>query len=175
MMSMRMKAKRISTMVIRGPYFMDNQTDSLASVAQLLNILAPNGLRHVLRYHGWGGGPLSADDSEEEDYGGFGYRKWRSRHQHTEPPKVPSDAGTELMGTGDFGDNSYYVDERKQRKKMLAQRLMWRELGVDPIGVQRRATKSMSQVSLCRPLTGIILMMVIGLDPWVTCGQNYPL
>ncbi|RMJ27026.1 WD repeat protein [Aspergillus sp. HF37] len=110
-----------------------------ASIAQLLNI----GFRHLA--HGWRTGPFGAHASDDDDFSSFGYRKWRSRNRNAQFPKVPSDAGTELMGSGDFGDNSHYVDELRKRKKALAAKLMWRELGLDAAGTQRRTTRSISQ------------------------------
>lgn len=113
------------------------------SVAQLLSILAPTGLPRALRHPGWRGG--IDDDYGDDDFGIFSFRK-RRHGASDEPPKVPSDAGTELMGTGDFGSNSHYVDELRKRKKTMATKLMWRELGLDTAGKQR-PTRSISQVS----------------------------
>lgn len=112
-------------------------------MAQLLNILAPTGLRQILRHHGVHGGPLG-DSDEDDDFGIFTFRK-RRHGASDEPPKVPSDAGTELMGLGDFGSNLYYADELRKRKNALATKLMWRELGLDTVGGQR-PTRSISQV-----------------------------
>lgn len=108
-------------------------------------MLAPGGLRSVLHSHGWHTAQIGSDDSsDEDDFGSLRYRKWQSRN--TEPPKIPSDAGTELMGSGDFGENSHYVDELRQRKKALETKLMWRELGLDEAGPKGRTTRSISQV-----------------------------
>lgn len=51
------------------------------------------------------------------------------------------------MSEGHFGTDQYYVDRLKQRKNSLATNLMWRELGVDPYGVRKRANQYISQVS----------------------------
>lgn len=117
-----------------------------APVARLLNALAPTGLRHILRAHGWRSSPVGAGGDDDDDFGFFSRQK-RSKGRNAEFPKVPSDAGTELMGSGDFGDNSHYTDELLKRKKSLATKLMWRELGFDAAGVRRRTTRSISQVS----------------------------
>lgn len=85
-------------------------------------------------------------DDEDDGFGMFRTRK-RRLESTDEPPKIPSDAGTELMGYGDFGSNPYYVDERKRRKKGLERKIMWRELGLDGLG-GRRSTRSISQVSI---------------------------
>ena len=118
-----------------------------ASLARLLNMLTPTGLRQILLHHGWQGGQLDSDDED----GGFGLFRSRKRRLEStdQPPKVPSDAGMQLMGSGDFGSNANYVDELKKRKKALAAKLMWRELGLDALGGQR-ATRSISQVSIMR-------------------------
>lgn len=113
-------------------------------MARLLNIISPAGLRQILHTHGWGAAPL--DDDDDEDYGFFGFRKRREGRGSDEIPKVPSDAGTELMESGDFGNNPHYVDVLKERKEALATRLMWRELGIDVSGAKRRP-QSISQVS----------------------------
>lgn len=114
-------------------------------MAQLLNILAPTGLRQILRHHGLHNGPLG-DTDEDEDFGIFSFRK-RRHGASDEPPKVPSDVGTELMGSGDFGSNPHYADELRRRKNSLATKLMWRELGLDMVG-RHRQTRSISQVSV---------------------------
>lgn len=53
----------------------------------------------------------------------------------------------ELMGSGDFGRNSHYVDDLKKRKKALATKLMWRELGINTNGMRERSSQLISQVS----------------------------
>lgn len=79
--------------------------------------------------------------------GFLGYRRRLNRRVGSDQfPKVPSEAGMELMGSGDFGSNSHYVDDLKKRKKALATKLMWRELGVDTNVSRRRAAQSISQV-----------------------------
>ncbi|KAI9927928.1 hypothetical protein MW887_002780 [Aspergillus wentii] len=119
------------------------------SATRLLNLLASNGLRHILHSNGWRTGPLGEEDEDADDTDDLGFFRYRRRNRRRagsdQFPKVPSDAGTELMGTGNFGSNSHFVDELKKRKKALAMRLMWRELGIDVAGAQRRAAQSISQ------------------------------
>lgn len=61
-------------------------------------------------------------------------------------PPVPNPEGKKLMSEGHFGTDQFYVDRLRQRKKSLATSLMWRELGIDTDGVQKRANQSISQV-----------------------------
>lgn len=115
------------------------------SAARLLNLLASNGLRHILHYNGWRGGTLGDEDDDDEVFGFLRYSR-RSRRSGAENlPKVPSDEGTELMRSGDFGENPSYVDMLRKRKKTLAAKIMWRELGVDVSGRHRVAVQSTAQ------------------------------
>ena len=50
------------------------------------------------------------------------------------------------MRLGKFGDDPYFVDEQKKRKRTLTTKLMYRELGVDPDGVRKRQRRSIAQV-----------------------------
>lgn len=108
------------------------------SAARIVNVMSYHGLRPFFRH-----GRIS-DDVDD----GSGYASRRPRREQF--PKVPNEAGRELMGSGDFGNNSHYVDELKKRKKALATRLMWRELGIDVNGPRTRPTQSISQVSAQR-------------------------
>lgn len=125
--------------------------------ARFFELLASSGLQHglqdILHSNGWVstlGAEEDAEEDEDEDYlGAFRHRLMPKRHAGpVQWPKIPSDAGVELMGEGRFGTDQYYVDRLKQRKKVLATNLMWRELGVDVYGVQKRAHQAISQVSL---------------------------
>lgn len=123
----------------------------IVPAARLFELLASSGLQHILQSNGWPG--LAQEEEEEgEDEDDYYFSAFRNRprtRRRTEPveyPKVPSDEGKELMGEGHFGSDQYYVDRLKQRKKALAMNLMWRELGVDVYGVQKRADQAISQV-----------------------------
>ncbi|KAL5334078.1 WD40-repeat-containing domain protein [Aspergillus crustosus] len=120
------------------------------STAQLLNILASGGLRQIFRYHGYSPGPAGIvdddDDEEEAEYGILGLgRRVPRRRGPPQYPKVPSDEGMALMRSGDFGTNFTYFEERMSRKKSLAEKVMWRELGVDEHGLQRSKVRSIAQ------------------------------
>ncbi|KAL4860794.1 hypothetical protein BDV12DRAFT_204686 [Aspergillus spectabilis] len=121
------------------------------STAQLLNILASGGLRQIFRYHGFTPGPAGIvdddyDDVEEAEYGILGLgRRVPRRRGPPQYPKVPSDEGMKLMRSGIFGIDSTYIDERMKRKKSFAEKLMWRELGIDGQGLQRSKVRSIAQ------------------------------
>ncbi|KAJ5548981.1 hypothetical protein N7513_006215 [Penicillium frequentans] len=123
--------------------------------SRLIELLASSGLRHILHSNGFTTTNISENfevDDEDEDDDDFDYpgplrqrlRHWRAGRTD-QFPKVPSDEGTELMGEGHFGTDPHYVDRLKKRKKVLATHLMWRELGIDPYGVRKRANRSLSQ------------------------------
>jgi WD repeat-containing protein 23 len=90
---------------------------------------------------------LGDEDEDDEEFGFLRYSRRPRRSGAENLPKVPSDEGTELMRSGDFGDDPYYVDMLKKRKKTLAAKIMWRELGVDVSGRQRLGVQSTAQVS----------------------------
>ncbi|KAK2757330.1 hypothetical protein FQN54_004844 [Arachnomyces sp. PD_36] len=130
--------------------------------SQLFQLLGPSGLRRILQTHAFF--PRGADDEEEGDsedwedddhHYGFLRGSARERRRNRRPldelyPKVPSEAGIELMGSGHYGSNSHYADEVRQRRKRLASKLMWRELGYETQGAQKRAKQQISQVGTAR-------------------------
>lgn len=127
-------------------------THPTVPASRLFQLLASSGLQHILHSNGWATNPADEEDEDEEDpdyYVPTFRHRMRTRRTRGEPqfPKVPSDAGTELMGEGHFGTDQYYVDRLKRRKMGFAAKLMWRELGVDSYGVRRRADQAISQVS----------------------------
>ncbi|KAJ5885139.1 hypothetical protein N7495_009649 [Penicillium taxi] len=122
-------------------------------VARLFEILASSGLQHILHSNGWTThitdelGEENEDDTDENDYIGSFRQPLRSRRTPRSPqlPKVPNDTGTQLMREGHFGTDPHFVDLVKKRKQGFATSLMWRELGVDPLGVRSRANQSLCQ------------------------------
>lgn len=128
-----------------------NQTGRTTQVspARLLNILASGGLQQIFRYHGFATGNAGFDgddDGEEDEYGILGLgRRVPRRRGPPQYPKIPSDEGIKLMRSGKFGTEPSYVDERMKRKKSLAEKVMWRELGVDGQGLQRTRVSSIAQ------------------------------
>ncbi|KAJ5124189.1 uncharacterized protein N7515_008014 [Penicillium bovifimosum] len=128
----------------------------LAPGSGLFELIAASGLQHLLHSYGW---TTAMDEHEgeqwepdEDDPGDeafmslFRYRP-RARGSGEAPkyPPVPHPEGKKLMREGHFGVDEHYVDRLKKRKNALATRLMWRELGVDTYGVQKRAGQSISQ------------------------------
>ncbi|PYH94170.1 WD40 repeat-like protein [Aspergillus ellipticus CBS 707.79] len=116
------------------------------SAARLLNLLASNGLRHILHYNGLHDAGVVPDEEDDDyEFGFFGYRRRSRRPGGQQSPKVPSEEGTKLMGSGHFGANPYYVDRLKKRKPALASKMMWRELGIDVSPAQRRNVRAITQ------------------------------
>ena len=88
------------------------------------------------------------DDLGDEDFVPMFRNRLRARRsaETLKLPPVPNPEGKKLMSEGHFGTDQFYVDRLRQRKKSLATSLMWRELGIDTDGVQKRANQSISQV-----------------------------
>lgn len=166
----------VRSMKCDGGFRRTDGTDVVVAASRLLNLLASNGLRHILHSNAWRGNFVEEDD-EDDDFGFFSYRNRPRRTGNHEPPKVPSEEGAKLMSSGDFGSNSYYVDELKKRKRSLATKVMWRELGVDVSGGPKRDVRAISQVSVSPPgSAGVMLMRAgnVGPDTGLCCGQNHP-
>ncbi|PYI25050.1 WD repeat protein [Aspergillus indologenus CBS 114.80] len=115
------------------------------SAARLLNLLASNGLRHILHYNGLHETSPGEEEDDDYEFGFFGYRRRARRSGESKFPKVPSDEGQDLMRSGDFGRDTYYVDRLKRRNQALASKIMWRELGVNLTGTNRQDIRSMAQ------------------------------
>lgn len=133
------------------------------STARIFDLLTSSGLQHILHSNGWATNlPGEEEDDDEEDDIDYFPPAFRRRNQGRWPkerasfPKVPSDAGTELMSEGHFGTDQYYIDRLKKRKMAFATNLMWRELGVDSHGVRRRADQSITQVRRQPTSTGVV-------------------
>ncbi|KAJ5334848.1 hypothetical protein N7452_007251 [Penicillium brevicompactum] len=126
---------------------------------RILELLSETGLQNLLQFRqpeGWPFGSeedprqpsIDEDDSDDQDsFIPMLRRHVRAarRRPPAELPPVPNPEGKKLMSEGHFGTDQYYVDRLKQRKKSLATNLMWRELGVDPHGVRKRANQYISQ------------------------------
>ncbi|KAJ6157535.1 hypothetical protein N7470_005127 [Penicillium chermesinum] len=129
----------------------DHGGETRIPAARLFELLASSGLQQILHSTGWTGNiPEGLEDEEDEEENDI-MATWRRNRMRRRPrrvqqfPKVPSTEGTELMGKGQFGTNPYFVDRLKKRKRGFASNLMWRELGVDPYGVRRRADFALAQ------------------------------
>lgn len=119
----------------------------------MLRLLNARGLQALLRSHGLGlGGAYvvrgGGTDGDEDDAFGYGSSRFNQRRRAARhpPPKVPSENGIALMNSGFYGNNPSYADEARRRKKKLATRIMWRELGIGGPGERRRDTRLVFQV-----------------------------
>ncbi|KKZ60406.1 hypothetical protein EMCG_00692 [[Emmonsia] crescens] len=107
-------------------------THSPLSAAELFRFLGSEGLRRILPTHRISGLRFYLDENGNDVYGGTIYRRRGSRTGEHLLPKIPSDAGRELMYSGDYGNNLHYTDKIKRRNERLSTRLMWRELAYGP-------------------------------------------
>lgn len=113
--------------------------------ARMLRLLNARGLQALLRSHGLfaGGAYLVRGGGDDDGSTRFQRRQRAARHP---PPKVPSENGIALMNSGFYGNSPSYADERRRRKKKLATRIMWRELGIGALGERRRDARLVFQV-----------------------------
>ncbi|EFE39713.1 hypothetical protein TRV_05575 [Trichophyton verrucosum HKI 0517] len=116
----------------------------LVTTAQLFRLIGATELHRILQGHGV---LRSRSNENGQGYDIYGVQATR-RTRRTGPsryPKPPSQTGRELMISGDYGSNPYYVDRLKGRKKKLATSLMYRELGAGPRGTEIRSSRELSQ------------------------------
>ena len=84
-------------------------------------------------------------ESDAEFLGGWPtFRRRRTPKDPSRFPKVPSDAGLELMRSGVFGANDHNYNRRV--KKHIARRLLDRELGLGERDDRRRNNDLIAQV-----------------------------
>ena len=102
-------------------------------------------MREILHFDAFNGDVVDVDEGVQ-DILAHHYPRRRRNAGRNEYPKVPNTAGRFLMKSGTFGDDPYFVDEEKKRKRTLATSLMYRELGIDPDGVRKRQKRSLGQV-----------------------------
>lgn len=117
----------------------------LVTTAQLFRLIGATELHRILQGHGV---LRSRSNENGQGYDIYGVQATR-RTRRTGPsryPKPPSQTGRELMISGDYGSNPYYVDRLKGRKKKLATSLMYRELGAGSRGTEIRSSRELSQV-----------------------------
>ena len=88
----------------------------------------------------------SDDDEQIGGYGGFGTRRRRRPKPSGDRfPKIPSEAGKLLMQSGVHGSQPHFTDTRRKRKISLAEKLMYRRLGVDARSSAIRSNRLLSQ------------------------------
>lgn len=116
---------------------------------QILQILGYNGARRIFANHARGVSVDDDDDDVMEGSGRAGGRHGRrSKNVPDQFPKVPSEVGKQLMDSGTFGSNEYYLEALKRRKVKLVSRLMKRELGLETESRPRRENMLMAQVNM---------------------------
>jgi len=86
------------------------------------------------------------DDNDETGLGAFSRRRRRRpRPSGDRFPKVPSEAGRELMDSGLYGSRDSHVDIRRKRRRTVSERLMWRRLGVDARSSMKKQNRLLAQ------------------------------
>lgn len=89
---------------------------------------------------------LRGTHDDDEEYGGnYPLRRRRPPRERPDPnrfPKIPSDEGAELMGSGDFGTNEIQATSTIRQQKKLAKRILSRELGLDG-GARHKANQNL--------------------------------
>ncbi|KAF4630590.1 hypothetical protein G7Y89_g7547 [Cudoniella acicularis] len=119
---------------------------------QVIRLLANSEIGRLFRFTTDDDLELDEED-DDEDFNPM----WRRRRRRPKPdpnrfPKVPSDEGRELMNSGTFGSNEAQSvspeddeDERMQKKKKLARRILDRELATDSYAGQKLNQRLMAQ------------------------------
>lgn len=88
----------------------------------------------------------SEDDEQLGAYGGFAPRRRRKRVPSADRfPKIPSEAGKVLMSSGVYGSRPHFTDTRRTRKTTLAEKLMYRRLGIDARSSAYRSNRLLTQ------------------------------
>jgi DDB1- and CUL4-associated factor 11 len=112
---------------------------------RVLRLLQNSEIGRIFRF-----APDDDDEDEDEDWN----PRWARRRQRPDPnrfPKIPSDAGTELMNSGLFGANpAQAITSREKlslgKKKKLAWRIMERELAVGNFATEKLNNRLLAQV-----------------------------
>ncbi len=120
--------------------------------AQIMQLLSQHGLGRIYVQHAGARRGVSANDDGDDGYGGLGSsRRRRPKHGSVNNyPKVPSEAGQKLMGSGEFGDNDNYMRNTPRKKTKLFRKLLNRELGVECGGRERIANRLLAQVRVLK-------------------------
>lgn len=114
------------------------------------------GLRGLFTNHRSNSSGNPADDDDDPDNGFGSRRRRRGKASKGRYPAIPSEEGEKLMATGNFGESQHYEDRLRNRKRRLATRLMYRELGTSPYA-PNRANKLAAQVSVSKKRRSNIL------------------
>ena len=126
-------------------------TSSIVTMEQINQVLGQHGpLRRLLMSHYRLVNRRDQDEDDEDyslGYGGFSNRRRRKpKAGGNRFPKVPSEQGRALMASGIYGGRDNFTDVRRKRKTNVSERLMWRQLGLDPRSSTRRANRLIAQV-----------------------------
>jgi DDB1- and CUL4-associated factor 11 len=120
---------------------------SSAPLRQLIlsryRLLGPNGRGG---HHTWG----DDDDDDDDDDFGYGGLRTRRRRQRPQPkgdrfPKLPSEEGMALMNSGIYGQRDTHLDIRRKRRRTVAERLLWRRLGLEARSSMKRQNNLLAQ------------------------------
>ena len=100
----------------------------------VLRLLGHAAIRQILQTQGW---RLSGFDDSDDELSAQGWGRRRRRPNQGQPQfeTVPSDVGRDLMWSGTFGNNDR-LEDRVQRKKQLAYKVLNREIGLGNYGRQ---------------------------------------
>ena len=108
----------------------------LVSREHILQLLGPATFRRIFQDHSRSGGGQEGDGEnagleDDGDYVGLTRRRRRRARAFPKPacPLQPSAEGKKLMETGVFGSNDQRKTSTRQKKPLMATRLMGRELG----------------------------------------------
>ena len=125
---------------------------------QILQLLGPAAFRRIFQAHSRStgvreGGEESAGLEDDGGYLGLGVRRRRRARAAPKPacPLLPSVEGKQLMDTGIFGSKEKQRIATRQKKPLMASRLMGRELGCGT--EHKKANQFISQVrvfTLCQ-------------------------
>ncbi|KAI4259515.1 MAG: hypothetical protein LQ352_000702 [Teloschistes flavicans] len=104
---------------------------------QIMRLFGHAGLRDLFTNHRSGDSGNLSDDDDDSDNGYGNRRRRRGKASKGRYPAVPSEEGERLMAAGTFGESEHFEDKLRNRKRRLATRLMYRELGTSPYAPNR--------------------------------------
>lgn len=112
-----------------------------------MQLLGQQGLGRIYVQHAGAARGTRYGDNED-GFGGFGMGRPRRPKNRTmnDYPKVPSEAGRNLMASGTFGNRGGYDSASTNRKVRLSRKLLRRELGLENGSRQKTANRSIAQV-----------------------------
>ncbi len=127
---------------------------------------------------------FAANDANEDDDDDDFNPRWRRRRRPKPDlarfPKVPSEEGTQLMNSGEFGSNEAQTVTAADvhnigKKKKLALRILDRELAVESPAKRRLNNRLMAQVRIEALFCTIYTYNRIGHDSFFQCRHDHSL